>query len=295
MVVLARLRDHVHDHPAHRLGEDLVEPLSTAQAVQSGDFRHNRDDRAGLPLCSIVIPTYDGRGFLATCLDSVFRHLPTDPTWSAEVIVVDDASRDGTSAWVTSHYPQVKLVRLEQNSGFCAAANAGIAAARGHFIQLLNNDTEVCPGWLQAGLALFVDPTVGSVAPLVIVRSDPHRVDSAGDTYTLAGWPTKRGHGQPIGHWIEHPVDEVFAASGSTAFYRAEALRQVGGFDPLLGSYYEDVDLGFRLRWAGYRCVFSPRCRILHEISATYNHHRPALQRRIARNAEAGLLVQPAR
>jgi GT2 family glycosyltransferase len=243
-------------------------------------------DDAVRPLCSIVVPTYNGKALLKTCLDSVFRHLPGDPTMTTEIIVVDDASTDGTPGWLAAHYPRVRSVRLEQNSGFCAAANAGIEAARGHFIQLLNNDTEVSQGWLQAGLAPFADPMAGSVAPLVLVRSDPSRVDSAGDAYTLGGWPTKRGHGQPADRWMSRRIDEVFAASGSSAFYRAEAIRRVGGFDPSLGSYYEDIDLGFRLRWAGYRCFFNPRCKVLHEISATYNHARPALQRRLARNAE---------
>jgi GT2 family glycosyltransferase len=241
---------------------------------------------ASQPLCSIVIPTYNGQSLLETCLESISRHLPRDRSWTVEIIVVDDASTDRTASWLAERHPQLRQVRLERNSGFCVAANSGIHAARGRFIQLLNNDTEVTPGWLEAGLAPFSDPTVGSVAPLVVVRSDPRRVDSAGDAYTLAGWPTKRGHGQPVERWIDRPAEEVFAASGSSAFYRAEALRQVGGFDVRLGSYYEDVDLGFRLRWAGYRCVFTPRCRILHEISATYNHSRPALQRQIARNAE---------
>jgi GT2 family glycosyltransferase len=247
-----------------------------------------REGRLGgdLPLCSIVIPSYNGLALLKTCLESIFRHLPLGRSWAVEVIVVDDASTDLTASWLAELHPDVRLVRLERNGGFCVAANAGIHAARGHFIQLLNNDTEVAPGWLEAGLAPFSDPTVGSVAPLVLVRSDPRRVDSAGDAYTLAGWPTKRGHGQPVKRWIDRPAEEVFAASGSSAFYRAEAIRRVGGLDALLGSYYEDVDLGFRLRWAGYRCVFNPRCQILHEISATYNHARPALQRRMARNAE---------
>jgi GT2 family glycosyltransferase len=111
-------------------------------------------------------------------------------------------------------------------------------------------------------------------------------VDSAGDSYSLSGWPTKRGHGQPASRWAGRQVEEVFAASGSSSFFRAEAVRQVGGFDPYYVSYYEDVDLSFRLRWAGYRCVFAPRCRILHEISATNDHTRPNLQRQIARNAE---------
>ena len=233
-----------------------------------------------------MIPTYNGRALLDRCLDSVFRHLPAGRKWTTEVIVVDDASTDGTVNWVEANHPSVRLVRMSSNGGFCAAANAGLDAARGQFIQLLNNDTEVTPGWLNSGLAPFADPTVGSVAPLVLVRSDPGRVDSAGDAYALSGWPTKRGHGQPAAHWLERPLEDVFAASGSSAFYRAEAIRRVGGFDSLLGSYYEDVDLGFRLRWAGYRCVFDSRCRVLHEISATYDHTQPALQRRMACNAE---------
>ncbi|WP_165234297.1 glycosyltransferase family 2 protein [Aquisphaera insulae] len=246
----------------------------------------DRGDATPVPLCSLVIPSFNGRKLLETCLASVFRHLPAGNAWTVEVIVSDDASTDGTAEWLAAAHPTVRLLRREANGGFCAAANAGIEAARGHFIQLLNNDTEVTAGWLEAGLAPFADPTVGSVAPLVLVRSEPDRVDSAGDTYTLAGWPAKRGHGQAALRWGGRPPEEVFAASGSSAFYRASALRHVGGFDPLLGSYYEDVDLGFRLRWAGYRCMFNPRCRILHEISATYDHGRPALQRRMARNAE---------
>ena len=233
-----------------------------------------------------MIPTYNGRALLETCLASVARHRPADPGLSIEVIVADDASTDGTAEWLARAHPDVRVVRLERNGGFCAAANAGIAAARGRFIQLLNNDTEVTAGWIEAGLAPFADPTVGSVAPLVLVRSDPGRVDSAGDSYALAGWPTKRGHGQPAALFAGRPVEEVFGASGSSAFYRSAALRQVGGFDPLLGSYYEDIDLAFRLRWAGYRCLFAPRCVIHHDVSATYDHGSPALQRRMARNAE---------
>src|SRR5437764_194819 len=98
--------------------------------------------------------------------------------------------------------------------------------------------------------------------------------------------PIERGHGQPAACWAGRPVEEVFGASGSSAFYRAEALRRAGGLDPLFGSYYEDIDLAFRLRWAGYRCVFTPHCRVDHDVSATYDHGSPALQRRMARNAE---------
>ena len=234
------------------------------------------------PRCSVVIPTYNGRTLLETCLASVKKHRPDD----LEVIVVDDGSTDDTRQWLAAKHTDVRLVPRDRNGGFCAAANAGIAAARGEFIQLLNNDVEVTCGWIEAGLGPFADPAVGSVAPLVLVRSDPVRVDSAGDSYALVGWPAKRGHGEPASKWRDRAPGQVFGASGSAAFYRASALRHVGPFDAAFGSYYEDVDLAFRLRWGGYHCVFTPHCQVLHAISATYDHARPDLQRRMSRNAE---------
>lgn len=242
---------------------------------------------AGLtPTCSIVIPTYHGRRLLEPCLAAIFRNLPIDPALACEVVVSDNGPDDRTSEWLARDYPQVRVVRLGPGQGFCRAANAGIEAARGRFIQVLNDDTEPTPGWIEAGLEPFRDATVAAVTPLVLVRSTPDRVDSAGDDYSLAGWPSKRGHGQPVSRWESRPVEEVMSASGSASFYRAEVLHHVGGFDSSLVSYYEDVDLGFKLRWAGYRVVFTPRCRILHDISATADHRSPNLQRLMARNAE---------
>lgn len=231
---------------------------------------------------SIVIPSFNGRRLLETCLASIRRHR----TIELDVIVVDDGSTDGSVEWIEAAHPWVRVVRRAENGGFVAAANAGIAAAQGEFIQLLNNDAEVTAGWIEAGLLPFADPRVGSVAPLVLFRSDPTKVDSAGDCYALMGWPYKRGHGESVSNWSNRSSEEVFGASGSSAFYRGSVLRRVGGFDPSFGSYYEDVDLAFRLRWAGFSCVYTPRCRILHEVSASYDHGRPELQRRMARNAE---------
>lgn len=235
---------------------------------------------------SVVIPTYNGRHLLEPCLDSLFRFGPQDG--SVEIIVADDASTDDTADWLARTYPAARLVRRLTNGGFVAAANAGIAEARGEFIQLLNNDAEVTAGWMEAGLSPFDhDPLVGSVAPLVVMRGDPGRVDSAGDGYSLLGWAYKRGHGQNTSDWEARSSDRVLGASASSAIYRASALRAVGGgFDPLYGSYYEDVDLALRLQRAGYACVFAPRCRVLHDVSASFNHKNPKLQRTIARNVE---------
>ena len=238
------------------------------------------------PLCSVVIPTFNGRALLERCLASIFEHRPPDPAITLEVLVSDDASTDGTLEWLSSAYPDVRVIRAERNGGFCTAANAGIAAARGHFIQLLNNDTEVSAGWIESAITLFTNPSVGSISPLVRMRSQPARVDSAGDTYNLFGRPAKRGHGQPARLYAGRGIEEVFGASGSSAFYRADVLKQLGGYDSLYGSYYEDVDLAFRLRWAGFRCLFAPACVIYHDVSATYDHGSPNLQRRMSRNAE---------
>src|SRR5262245_53628104 len=189
------------------------------------------------PVCTIVIPTYNGRDLLARCLASIDRHRPDPARIPTEVIVVDNGSSDGTSEWLARVHPSVRVVRLEPNREFCGAANAGLAAARGAFVQLLNDATEVNAGWVEAGLAPFADETVGSVAPLVLVRWDTDRVDSAGDSYAWYGWPMKRGHGQSAADWSARPVEEAFGASGSSAFYRAEALRRAGTFDMLLVSY----------------------------------------------------------
>src|SRR5262245_20138132 len=96
------------------------------------------------PALSIVIPTYNGRRVLAACLASVEKNAPVD--LPIEVIVVDDASTDGIVEWLSEEHPWVRVIALESNGGFCRAANAGIAAATGTVIQLLNDDTEVTPG-----------------------------------------------------------------------------------------------------------------------------------------------------
>lgn len=236
------------------------------------------------PALSIVIPTYNGRRLLEACLASIEWCAPS--RFKIEIIVVDDASTDGTAEWLRRDYPHVRVIRLESNSGFCRAANAGINAATAPVIQMLNNDTEVSTGWIEAGLAPFDDPYVGSVAPLVLSHADPERVDSAGDGYFVFGHPYKRGHRGLAAVWENVHPGEVFGASGSSAFYRAALLKQLGGFDPDFNAYYEDVDLAFRLRLAGYTCRFAPACKILHHVSATYDHANPRLQRQMAKNAE---------
>jgi GT2 family glycosyltransferase len=230
---------------------------------------------------SIVIPTHNGLHHLQRCLPSVRRHAPP----GTQIVVVDDASTDGTVDWVRQKSPEIDLVALSANQGFCRAGNAGLEHARGDVIELLNNDTEVCSGWAQAALADFADSTIGSVAPLVLRMNDPDRIDSCGQDYHLCGWAIARGYGQRLQpkHLIR---GEVFGASASSGFYRRTALDRTGGFLPEYEAYLEDTDLAFRLRWAGFRCVYQPASRVLHSGSASYSRTSERVCRLLARNEE---------
>jgi GT2 family glycosyltransferase len=233
------------------------------------------------PRLSIVIPTFNGRRVLDPCLRSVQRYRPAD----TEIIVVDDASTDGTADWLSTTHPDAKLIRLHRNHGFCGAINAGLRAASAPVIETLNNDTVVTPGWADAALGLFADPTIGSVAPLVFLLRADGLVDSAGDEYQISGWAMNRGHRRRLDSTLLQ-VAEVFGASASAAFYRREALLRAGLFPEHFQAYYDDVDLAFRLRAAGYRCLYTPRSRVLHYHNYSHDHDTPEMVARLARNEE---------
>lgn len=239
------------------------------------------------PPLSIVIPSHNRADLLHLCLQSVVRHAPP----GTEILVVDDASSAGVVSTTARQFEGVRVLRLERRSGFCVAANTGLRAASAVVVELLNDDTEVSPGWAQAALTHFDDDAVGAVAPLALCNSslscsdDPPRVDSAGDRYFTGGVAGKRGHGQPFGPEFLQG-GEVFGASASSAFYRRDLVLAVGGFPEEFGAYFEDVDLAFRLHWAGARVYYEPRSRVWHRVSASYGAPVWDLLERQSRNEE---------
>jgi GT2 family glycosyltransferase len=214
---------------------------------------------------SIVIPSHCRTDLLAGCLASLGRHAPPQ----TEITVVDDGSPEESVSRTAREFAGVRVVRLERRHGFCGAANAGIRAAQSDIVELLNDDTLVTAGWAEAVLPLFDDATVAAVAPLVLCGPESRCIDSAGDRYYLGGIAGKRGHGQP---WDAVPLQggPVFGASASSAFYRRDALLQVGAFPDAFGAYFEDVDLAFRLHRAGYRIMFAPRSVVNHRPGSSY-------------------------
>jgi GT2 family glycosyltransferase len=231
---------------------------------------------------SVVIPSHNRPDLLRACLSTVARYAPG----ATQIIVVDDGSPGASVSRAAVEFPGVTVVRCSRRRGFCAAANAGIESAAGEVVELLNDDTEVTPGWADVALPHFQDATVGAVAPLVLQPSPSGpRVDSAGDRYYLGGVAAKRGHGRPLTPDLM-VGGRVFGASGSSAFYRREAILRVGAFPSSFGAYFEDVDLAFRLNRAGYGTVFEPTSRVWHHVSASYGRPRRKLLEQQSRNEE---------
>jgi GT2 family glycosyltransferase len=216
------------------------------------------------PRASVVIPTWNGARFLAPCLDALRAQTAPD----FERIVVDNGSTDHTSE-VLARYPEVRVVCLPRNLGFAGGVNAGIRAARGAVVVLLNNDTEVEPGWLAALLAaLATDETIGMATSKVRLFDRRDTLHTTGDTVDLAGRAANRGVWEvDRGQWDRSPA--VFGASAAAAAYRRALFDQVGLFEERFASYMEDVDLAWRARLAGWRCVYVPEAVVYHHVSAT--------------------------
>jgi GT2 family glycosyltransferase len=250
----------------------LVEPdrvrsiLLPRQSLPDAERSEDRHQRAsGQPLVSVIIPNWNGGHLIASCLESL-RHQRYS---SVEVLVVDGGSRDGSPERVAERFPEVRLVRLSTNRGFSGNVNAGLRAAHGELLALLNNDAEAEPSWIgELVEGLRERPEVGSAASKILHHDQRDIIASAGDLLHRSGLASQRGNGQPDDGRFDRP-GEVFAASGGAALYRRALLEDIGLFDEGYVSYLEDVDLGLRSRLRGWVCWYVPTARVYHRVSAT--------------------------
>jgi GT2 family glycosyltransferase len=216
-------------------------------------------------LLSVVIPNWNGKKFLPTCLDALARQ--TYP--QIEIIVVDNASNDGSQALLREQYPAVILIELPENRGFTGACNAGILAARGEYIALLNNDTQVDDQWAAAVVAAFSHAAdVGSVASKMLLFDRRDHIHTAGDFFTVDGRAGNRGVWQQDTGQFDQ-TEYVFSACGGSAVYRRAMLDEIGLLDDDFFFSGEDVDLGWRAQLAGWRCLYTPAAMVYHHLSAT--------------------------
>lgn len=218
-------------------------------------------DSATCPKVTIVIPNWNTHRWLDGCLGGLRAQSYRD----FQVILVDSGSTDESVPYVRSHFPEVRVVSLPQNRGFAAAVNAGIKAAGSEYVILLNVDTAPRPEWL-ANLVQTIEqspPEVGCLASKMLSLTDPNLIDNAGDIFSWYGSARKRGQGEPAVNY--HQPTEVFSACAGAALYRRTFLEEVGLFDEGFTSYFEDVDVGFRGRLLGYRCLYVPTAEVLHQ------------------------------
>jgi N-acetylglucosaminyl-diphospho-decaprenol L-rhamnosyltransferase len=247
------------------------------------------------PEISIVIVTWNGRHHLEGCL----RATEAQAGVSAETIVVDNGSTDGTAEFVRQMFPHVRLVTLAHNRGFAGGNNAGVQEARGNLIAFLNNDTVADPGWLQA-LRSSLDPSRGFVlvTSRIVYLHDPATVDSAGDGLLRCGGAFKRHHGGAV---ASAPASgEVFGVCGAAFMMPKAIFDELGGFDEDFFASHEDVDLSYRARLRGYRCWYAADAVVRHHGSATLGrrsrssvfHGQRNLEWMYFKNTPASLLVR---
>ena len=228
---------------------------------------------------SVIVVTYNAWEALAACLRSLTeQERPPD-----EVVVVDNASRDGTPELLGRHFPWVTRIDLGRNVGFAAGNNRGLQAASGDAVVLLNNDTVAEP-FAVARLVepLEVDPTVGAVAATMVFASAPDIVASAGIDVYRNGLALDRLLGARRAEL--NGSQDVFGPSGGAAAYRRSALDACGFFPADYFMYLEDVDLAWRLRLHGWRAVHAPDAVVTHAYSASAGEGSPLKRWLLARN-----------
>jgi len=215
------------------------------------------------PNLDVVVPVYNGWDLTASCLEHLsLQTLPHD------AIVCDNGSTDDTPARVRATFPEVRVVELGANLGFAAACNRGVGSGRGEIIVLLNNDVVCRPDFLERLVAPFGDDeSIGSVAALLL-KPGEERIESFGVAAdpTLAGFPRLRGAPAREAQTTE-PV--LVGPSGAAAAFRRRAWEAVGGLDAGVVSYGEDVDLGRRLRAAGWATAAAADAVAIHIGSAS--------------------------
>lgn len=218
------------------------------------------------PAVVLAIATHDGRHLLEAMLPSLAAQRFRD----FRVVIVDDASTDGTGRWLAEQWPQAEVVTLQQNVGVTAAFNVCVrSAADAEFLALFNNDMELHPDCIgELVSALRRHPEAGFATAKLVDYHDRGRLDGAGDVFFWSGAAWRRGHGErDRGQYDE--AGAVFGACGGAALYRRSALDAVGRFYEPFHAFLEDVDWSFRARLAGIGCRYVPSAVAYHMGSAT--------------------------
>jgi len=214
----------------------------------------------------VIVVNWNGGELLGECLKALLcQTMPPK-----RIVVVDNNSTDGSVNFLEDHFPNIDLIQLAENIGFAAANNLAIKEmADCEWCALVNPDAIVADTWLERLTEMTVrHPEYACFGSRMLAYEQQGVLDGAGDIYHVSGLAWRRGHGvQAQGRYIG--AEEVFSPCAAAALYRRDALLAVGGFDESFFTYYEDVDLGFRMRLMGLRCLYVPDAVVRHVGSAT--------------------------
>lgn len=228
---------------------------------------------------AVIIVNWNAGDCLRRCLESV----AAQERRPDRVVVVDNASQDGSLESALGLFPFVEAIRLGANVGFAAANNVALGACEDcDWVALLNPDAFPTPSWLAClAAAAEGNPAHAAFASQLRSATDDGLLDGTGDVYHVSGLVWREGHGSPLP--APEGPREVFSACAAAALYRRDALVEIGGFDERYFCYLEDVDLGFRLRLRGHSCLYVPDAVVRHVGSgstgkgsdfSTYHGHR---------------------
>jgi GT2 family glycosyltransferase/SAM-dependent methyltransferase len=239
------------------LGREPGIPAEPKAEPETGPLPVPRSDE---PLVSVIVPVHGKWPYTRQCLRFLGGHLVSVPF---EVIVVDDASPDD-SAEKLAACEGVRLVRTERNLGFVGACNLGAEHAKGEYLFFLNNDAEVTESWLDILVdTMRSDERIGLVGAKLVYPDG--RLQECGGIVWSDGSGWNYGRNSDPGGAEFNVLRDVDYCSGAAILVRADVFRQVGGFDTRYApAYYEDTDLAFAIRAAGYRTVVQPKAVVVH-------------------------------
>jgi len=232
-----------------------------------------------LPLISTVILNWNGKEYLYPCLQSVKGQ--TYP--NIEIILVDNASSDGSIEYIKNLFPDLRLLINHKNIGYGAGNNRGIDEAKGRYIFVLNSDTEIEKGCVEAlWKCIEADLRIGVTTPKILLYDRRDTIDAAGLTIYPDGLSIGRGRLEPQEKY--NHSEEVFFGSGCSSLYRKEMLEEIGLLDADFFAYAEDTDLGWRARLAGWKAYYVPEAIVYHHHSKKFGAYSPMKAFLVERN-----------
>ena len=226
------------------------------------------------PLVSVVVVNYNGADAIDRCLEAL---VATAGAVSTEILVVDNASTDGSDSIAEAaaeRHDSVRLLRSATNRGYAGGVNLALAGARGAYVAVLNMDVVVSPDWLDPLVAFSeATPDAGAVCPLIVLDSDPDRINAAGQNVHVTGLGFNRWLGEPRGRAGSAPF-RVSGLHGAAFLIRRDLFESIGGWNESGFLYHEDVELSWLLRLAGKQIYCVPASIVSHDYHLTMFPHK---------------------